>query len=560
MCLFFRSTSMWARPYLLWLLFCTARAAPIPLCPENCTCSVLDDSKQELACTSLDFLGKLRPKEASSVSALQVRNLNLFKTDSRLKVLHELEKLDMSHNSIASLSNFPNLPKLTSLNVNHNKIKYISAEALPKTLKEIDVSSNYINHIPKNFLDLKQLKSVYLKNNPISCTCDTITVRNLMIKAGVTLSDRVECQTPYEYSGKSWNSVACYTDTNELSDDMIGDEAGSGEASQPDLGTVNNSDDEEGTEEIEPEYIPQISSGSSTEAPFVELDEGSGGYPIYFQNETNNANQNVTEKEEEEVEGSGLDGQAVQVEPKACYYECSTPKLNITNSTAPAPNIHEEVINLFNEVRGVTAEKPIEKEEEPKITTPATARDDKSHVNLKTEIINEADKLPSGELERQLEKPNTKMSTTFVVVCALLALMVALVVYSVYKRRSRRNRRGTVNKETEGKELMPICRPQTEPISEKAPLMNGQNGTNTVKPLEDSIPKIDEDESDFGNIVEEEEDVQLRNKENENLLTPKMERVTIQAKELSAPKTPVLVNRHLNDDGSIITTPSNRKQ
>lgn len=520
---------MWASSYVLALALWAASGAPIPPCPDGCACQVLEDSRQELTCSSMHFLEHLQTESAASIAALHLRHLNLTAVDGRLSALPALEKLDLAHNLISSLRNVPALPKLKSLNLNNNLLKDVAADLLPRALANVDISNNKINHIPKSFLDLKELKSLYLKDNPISCTCDTIVVRDKLLRAGVVFPDRVECRSPLEHSGKTWQDVQCETSENDLFDDMIGDAFGSGE--------------EEGsgatTTPFEEDYLPVATDAAGT---YPDLDpdsdpepEGSGD--IFFH----------TSKEEEE--GSGhIEEPVVTKETaypvaKACHFNCSTPKPVVANSTAAPPSLIDGINILMDDLSG---------KETQHASTQAPSPRKEGVKKTDVQVLYEPDKNKGVELERQLEEPNTKMSTTFMIVCGLLALMICLVVYSVYKRRAQRRRRRPVgNKEPEGKEMQPI-----EP-REKLPLINGQNGTGGAKPSE---PPRTEDVADYPKHEEqdedEEEEVELRSKEQDNLLTPKMERVTIQAKELSAPKTPILVNRQFNDDGSLVTTPT----
>lgn len=542
---------MWFKLYVLVLLIWTAKGAPIPPCPDGCNCKILEDSKQELTCTNVNFIDQ--QNHSSSIVALHLRNLNITKIDYRLSQLNELLELDLAHNSISNIRNIPTLPKLKSLNLNNNLIKDITAEYLPRTLSNIDISNNKINYIPKNFLDLKNLKSLYLKNNPISCTCDTIVVRDKLIASGVVFPDRVECYSPREHSGKTWQLVHCDTSENDLRDDMIGDVFASGEegSGEVDKATTNLDDDDNKV------YLP---TSIDTNNSFNDDDEGSGDDGIFFtgNDATNAANEN---------EGSGQDEIIVPMikpkldqAPKACYFNCSTPKPLVSNSTAKPPDIIGGVQIIIDDVfRPATENSHIIQEPRKGAVTTTTKSDSKlSDVGF----VEKSDKnVKTKELEKQIEEPNTKMSTTFMIVVGLLALMICIVVYSVYKRRAQRKRRSRSNvKEPEGKELMPITKPtEPSPIKEKVPLLNGQNGANTATSNENNAIQqtqpTDNDVTDYPN--DDEVELRSKDKDKDNLITPKMERVTIQAKELNAPKTPILINRQFNDDGSITTTPTN---
>lgn len=558
---------MWYNPYIIVLLLWTVNGAPIPPCPDGCTCKILDDSRQDLTCNTLNFIGNVEKSYLSSIVSLHLRNLNITKIDNRLNELNELLELDLAHNLISNIRNIPILPKLKSLNLNNNFIKDVTADYLPRTLNNIDISNNKINYIPKSFLELRELKSLYLKNNPISCTCDTIVVLDKLTTSGVVFPDRIECYSPQEHQGKTWQDVHCETTENDLRDDMIGDIfESSGEVDSEKTTLVDNEDDDE------KDYLPVDNKLLENN----ENDEGSGDSDMHFP-----VAESTTETE---FEGSGVE--EIIVPPKhkeqlyhnakACYFNCSTPKPLESNSTAKPPDFIDSVQILYHDVSGQTTLKPKVIEETTVKVIPSTTG--KSDSNLDdVDIIDEGLKNATNTrgLERQLEEPNTKMSTTFMIVVGLLALMICLVVYSVYKRRQLSKRRRTTNNiEPEGKELMPITKPSTEPIKEKVPLLNGQNGTNNTKTNEnDNIPDnvdykhqnppyengdkyIDDNDDDYRN-QNDDGDLQLRNKDSDNLLTPKMERVTIQERELSAPKTPILVNRQFNDDGSITTTPTN---
>lgn len=553
---------MWISSYIFVLLLWTIKAAPLPPCPDGCTCNIIEDSKQELTCRTLNFFDNLDTSHISNIVALHLRDLNISKIDVRLKELHGLQKLDLANNRINNLTNFPYLPKLTSLNLNHNAIKDVTAKYLPKSLIDVHLSSNIITQIPENFLELKKLKNLYLKNNPISCTCDTIIVLNKLINNfGVAFPGRVECRTPREHSGKTWQEVECELTDYEVYDNMIGDDAGSGDGEDDSALTstkvnIVTDDNNPNSNEIDEEYITDTNNNLPSSSDSPNDDEGSGDFIF-------NVNETTTESEEE---GSGEEELIPRVvnkplykEPKACYFDCSSPPPIAANSSSPPPNIIDGAQIIIDDLTNkVKTEEPITETVTETIAIPQDKRTKIEQNPHEVDIIREDYKNSTHELERQLEQPNTKMSTTFIVVCGLLALMICLVIYSVYRRRvQRRKRLRENNKELEGKELMPMTKPPTEipRIVEKTPLMNGQNGSNTnnIKPNEKDTLN-EEDDVDY----KPEDDVELRHKENDNLLTPQMERVTIQAKELSAPKTPILVNRHVSDDGNIITTPTNQ--
>ncbi|KAG5264520.1 hypothetical protein AALO_G00255150 [Alosa alosa] len=119
-------------------------------------------------------LGPVLPTELKSLQRLTELNLGnniLLEIPVVLKHLHALRKLYLFGNKIESLPPyiFEELPNLTLLNVNHNKIKVIPPQI--KSLVNLEVFSimdNLLECVPAELGCLVQLTEINLNNNKVS--------------------------------------------------------------------------------------------------------------------------------------------------------------------------------------------------------------------------------------------------------------------------------------------------------------------------------------------------------------------------------------------------------
>ncbi|KRT82638.1 hypothetical protein AMK59_3775 [Oryctes borbonicus] len=576
-------SSMWGPVCLLWMFAWTVIGAPSmsTVCPENCECFTTQ-SGLKAHCSSLDFLSKLRPKQIQEITELDVSDLAMKTVDSKLRKLRNLQKLDISNNELEDLKNFPQLSHLTHLYLSHNRIEVFTASDLPKSVKHLDLSSNRITVLTDISKFLPNLREINLNENILMCECDFLKYRDALLRNDVHIVRPANCYKPENLHGISLLSAYCvfgkvtYDDLGQ----MLADEPGSGEDVSA-LVAASTSSDFLGFDATENEAVPDDD----------DLDRE------YFRTNID-TNSSLSESSDESIEGSGSyidvtggsgDGAFVPVSPDPevphCYYNCSTPApSNDTSTNEPPGSIGQELLKIFGDLTGesssstttTTTSSPLVKEVEQQKSS-ATLQEivSKERPSENDNIRAAVDAPKESQAKEDVSKKNN--TTTYVIVAVLFAAMVVMVVYVVIRRRRSarpiNNRRPASNHEikeipppVEMKPLMtPTPRVQTfhkpNPVqAERRPLMNGQNGTN--KKGDDEHPVKDETDAgkappvENGLDVPEDDEPQVRpKKEDDALLTPGTKRVTIQAKELSSPKSPVLVHRHVGDDGKIISSP-----
>ncbi|KAF2881906.1 hypothetical protein ILUMI_24264 [Ignelater luminosus] len=557
--------------------------APVSSCPKSCSCAARE-IYLEVHCKSFNGLKKsqLSPEQITAIVALDV-NGSTTKANPDLSHLHHLKRLT-----------------LTS-----NKIQEIVVAHLPKSLEYLDLSKNFITHPPQALELLPALKEVNLFGNPISCSCASLAVRDILLERGVTVAKRVKCESPENLRGKEWLTTTCDQNVENLFGEMQGDAPYEGSGS----GDVDLVTDNEPTEKgnkwdtsIEDEFIPvSTSSPSPVELTTAETEfEGSGDgnesttevvvleekqelstvAPDYEDDDDEEENYDYLQTDEPEV----TEPPAVTMDMsllnrgvvKACNFNCSTPSpLGHSNDTdvLPAPGFKEAIEIVVNDIFGnaettttttttstttlTTTSTEAEKEKET-ITT------DKNGTLTDAELIE--DDLNVKDRKENIEEPAKQSNSTFIFLAVLLLVIICLVIYAIVKKRSinrsrqlQPNRPEEKEKIPEEVELIKKVNAETDKPNgthETIPLMNGHN-ENQHKTAEEALPPDANDASKQG---EEYEDVELRPKkaEQKNLLTPEAKRVTIKASEIpnSTPKTPILVTRHVNSDGSVVTTPN----
>lgn len=584
----FRLSSMWGTICLvLWMFAWTAIGAPSisTVCPEDCECTNLQRSGIKAHCSSLDFLSKLRPKQIQEITELNLSDLAMQNIDTKLRKLRNLKRLDLSKNNIEDLNNFPQLPQLTHLYLSNNRIKQFTASDLPKSIKHLDISSNHIALLTDILKYLPNLREINMNDNILTCDCVLLKNRDVLLRNDVHIVRPANCYTPENVRGISLLSAYCVSGKVTYDDlgQMLADEPGSGDNVEA-IGSASISSDildfeatEKGTlvdDDLDGDYFATKANISSTNSDPDDNGEGSGGLALFDVGE----------------EGSGDEFIPVSPNPNVphCYYNCSTPP-PINDTSEPPVNIGQEIWQVLDDITGkstttpaaattttTTLPPPVKEivHQQSAATLSETRPEKQSETGHGSRAGVDAPK-QSQTTEDVSKKNNT---TTYVVVGVLFFAMVALVLYVVVRRRrsanQQNNRRPASNHEIkEPVEMKPLMTTQAQPykppnpiLEEKKPLMNGQNGTNKKSeddPVEDQHNQ-QTDEPDGGKLPPVEngvdtadvDEAQMRPKKEEDaLLTPGTKRVTIQAKELSSPKSPVLVHRHVGDDGKIISSP-----
>lgn len=303
-----------------------------------------------------------------------------------------------------------------------------------------------------------------------------------------------------------------------------------------------------------------------------EDEEGSGNdgilpvHEVAYDNETTN-------ETETEAEGSGFivpDISELPPPPPACSIDCETPKPvgeEDEEDASPLPDFGDQLNTIKEDIFGsnegpkpevTTTEVPVQVEQVPNVEQVEV---EEVPFTKETESKNENEKTSDKDNDDYALTTNTKLgrssvdegssSTLYIVIGVIVVALICIAVFFVMKKgNNKKNRRNYGNVESFGEELKPMTKAPIEPVTEKpqilenVPLMNGQNG------------KINDD----NDLPEKNEfsSVELRPpRDDENLLTPKRERVTIKETVFpdSIPKTPVLVHRRQNSEGDIVITP-----
>lgn len=586
---------MWATifAYLAIIAYCTL-GAPVPPCPKTCTCVPFLKNNVEAHCGSLDFLKKPLTKEQQiAIVSVVVNGTSSLESVPNLNILSHLKYLDLSAN------------KLRRFRVDH----------LPKSIEYLDFSYNSIKEIPKDFDLLPRLKTISFVGNPINCDCASFSLRDKLIKNGVKFYKPLECSSPSEYSGKSFFLASCKDEGVEhLVDGMQGDApyegSGSGDG-DGDGGVVITDDEFNGQNRhfdssIEDEFIvasdkKELSTSTST-SPSPNLMvfdssevEGSGDEMETSVNITEIIPEtttfvNVTDVTEEDYEEEYDWENATEVETPfeeteippllvnhipACNFNCSTPSpiegVNDTSDLLPPPGVFEGMeilandLNIIRELQTTTLTMTT-------VTAEATSLAEQSPENLTTTEITspEVDILVDNinvkeESENVLEDQRKQSNSTFIFLAVLLLVIVSLIIYAIVKKRSMKRNVQLEAPPSEGKEILPeeieLLKKSVQDTGrlngaphESVPLMNGHNENKDVQ---------EEENPDTKKQVEnypETNDIDLRQKtvEPNNCSPPETKRVTVKATEIpnATPKTPILVTRHVNSDGSIVTTPT----
>lgn len=550
---------MWSRYFVLFVIIKIIICAPQPyqyeseqnrqIYPEDCTYKTNAEDNIELNCTTFKFLEKFGQKQLYKVTSLTMNNCNVEKIDPKLKYLKNLNYLDLSNNNVL-LTSIPLLPKLKTLKLSSNNIKYINISSLPPNLKQLDLSSNYLAQIPKDWNYLQSLKILNLYKNPINCDCINVNIHNDIIRNGI-ICDPVMCHSPNEYVGKLINTINCSMNVFDImvDDTPIEGSGSSSSSSEEDFITDN-------------ENIPYVNDDDDNDTEIIDTNT------IINDKLTEDGNLPVSESGRiiEEESGSGEGSGDINIYPdlrKACIINCSSPKpvgQDDEQNASPLPTFIEQVniiqddLNIFKDEQKTTT------------TTTTTSQSPTEPIFFKEhvpEIQKETDKIDfvgdindNGELGKVAVEQDNSPNTIYTIIGICIVLAICILIFLLQKRKLNQNRPDpqtndqemiSMNKKLLGK---PIYDDQTikQQPNEHVPLINGnQNG------------KInDNNRYNDDNNYNEQEPVQLRNRPKDELLTPQRERVTIKETELpdSIPKTPLLVHRQRNSNGDIVLVPS----
>lgn len=538
---------MWAQVGFVLLFASAVLGASLLPCPDHCECNYNGDNLH-VTCNGFPVLGKLQPKQIRLLETLVVKNQFVREIDTKLKVLRNLKELDLSGNQISSLQTFPQLPNLQRLNLSSNGIRSFSAIVLPYSLVTLDLSSNYLSELPKDLTLLQNLRNVNVSANPIYCTCDVLSVRDALKKSGVNFAEPVLCAYPEEYRGKSWytEGICNGEATKNIWDVMQGDEpqfdgSGSGEADEDNITSRVGVFDED----IENEFIPDV----DLERTAPKTDEDDADY-----------------------EGSGdkLIDDFYKMRPKACHINCSTPPpIEDKNETDITPVGGFDVLKILAEDISGKSIKESSTTEKPEVA-PSSAVSTESPIAVESPAVEVFMKSDTNTPHSTIAEPAKQSNSVYILLAVLGAALILLIVFSVMstlrkKEARRRNMQSDADKKPyDGMtELQPLKKtPPTEKtnnVSERMPLMNGQNGTQNGTSYDEPDVKDELKANSTLPTNGEDEYVEYRQKHDKNgLLTPETKRVTIRAGEIpgSVPRTPLLVERHITTDGNIITTPS----
>lgn len=535
-----------------------AAPADISSCPEHCDCTSLEDT-WSLKCTSIDAV---QPDFINKVTKLDFRHPDPAQIQT-LKDWVNLKELDLSNNGLTTV-NIPPIPHLVHLKLNRNNIKDITATSIPKTVEILDLSFNAFSSIPQELLDL-HLEKLNIYGNPIVCKCEEpsyVTYRKL-VADGVVFVKPVECATPVELKGQHLSSLKCKHVSQHL-EHLQGDKTLPGIWSNEVVDDEQQADDEG----IEQGFLLAQSQPEPT-SQVLEEQEGSGdGEETHHeQNVNENDATTATTKEpfaDDEYEGSGAiedetpEDTNLFIQP-VCHFNCTTEEPVVAsneNDSQSPPSILDILTIIKEDIGG-----------KPTTTTTTEAPVDEMIQKTKVAVQNapvepldkEMDVDSTGsdkvvELDRASVSPSDQANTAYIVVAALIVLIVGLVLYVMIKRKKDRARARENGldpekpKPVEMKELLKKPVSEVQQPAEKAPLLNGQNGKSNGKTDSEYQTKPQPTETAPVN-----DEIELRPR-NEDLLTPEMKRVTVQAKELTVPKTPILVNRSLSSEGKMVST------
>ena len=554
---------MWGCLCLLTTVLLAVWGAPRThsACPDVCNCLVVGDNRIEAKCRSLLF-NNLH-YDVEHIVSLDLSGRNLERLPRNINKFINLEKLDISYNSIANLENLSQFSSLIAIDAKGNRIEDVSVSDLPASLIYLDLSSNQISQIP-DIAKRRTLKGISLYNNPITCDC-----KSLKYNRDSTLIINGYCNFPETVKGKSISDVFCMQGVMLVDDFALNDEPGSGdgditsndferEASALDMNLENETIDEE---LIPPprSFKPPTTEESEVHESSGDRDEGSGDY------DTTEAGV-ITPAVNEHISF------ATSTDVPNCVFNCSTPDPSHKDLGEPLSEpVVNETVPIKTNFNAVDVGRTFAKEEiVPSVHSPVDSVPTED-VSSKKENPVEKVKKKSDKLEDIPPKSDQTTSnaskssgvTTYVVVGILALIIAILIVYTVYRKKSNRSSGGgntnTTLPETElidfNEENKKLFQPHDIKVAESSPgpevpLLNDHS--QEQKEIDEVDTVSGNGKLRMGNNNNDDEDTEVQPKDEDALPTLETKRVYVKETETPSPKTPLLIHR--KDDGTIVPT------
>ena len=151
-------------------------AIPHP-CLHNCSCHFsLENRKNIFNCTDKK-LKKLPDRIENETDWFEVKGNNFGKIIEGRSYLMDLTRLDVSSNNIV-------------------KIDKNMITEMTKNIKYLDISNNKLKYLPKEIKDTNNLTKLRISNNPYTCNCDMLWIRDWLIDAeNVADKSHVKCHS-----------------------------------------------------------------------------------------------------------------------------------------------------------------------------------------------------------------------------------------------------------------------------------------------------------------------------------------------------------------------------
>ncbi|XP_043925467.1 slit homolog 3 protein-like isoform X2 [Protopterus annectens] len=171
-----------------------------PQCPEQCICV-----ENVIRCSNMGLRGlpKGIPRD---VTELYLDGNNLAAIPKDLSNFKYLTLIDLSNNSISSLSNytFSNMTRLATLILSYNQLRCIPVHAFSglRSLRLLTLHGNDLSSIPEGaFSDLTSLSHLALGANPLFCDCHLRWLSD-WVKAGFKEPGIARCSGPEEMADR----------------------------------------------------------------------------------------------------------------------------------------------------------------------------------------------------------------------------------------------------------------------------------------------------------------------------------------------------------------------
>ncbi|XP_057397357.1 slit homolog 3 protein isoform X3 [Balaenoptera acutorostrata] len=165
-----------------------------PRCPEQCTCV---ETVVRCSNKGLRTLPKGIPKD---VTELYLEGNHLTAVPKELPTLRHLTLIDLSNNSIGTLTNytFSNMSHLSTLILSYNRLRCIPIHSFNglRSLRVLTLHGNDISSVPEgSFNDLTSLSHLALGTNPLHCDC-SLRWLSEWVKAGYKEPGIARCSSP----------------------------------------------------------------------------------------------------------------------------------------------------------------------------------------------------------------------------------------------------------------------------------------------------------------------------------------------------------------------------